>query len=174
MANGTSLFKVLSSDTRRRILKLLAKEEMHISGLAKELGISVPVMAKHCKLLEDTGLIERRKFGRTHVLRINMDKFRFESLYEDLDVFAERHDVELPKGSNVLDALRRVSGVEIKRVGDKEFVSSVDGEEGYYIFEVDGKLPNKSMDEFILKRNSDLKLKKLVPVKKKEINIKLK
>ncbi|MFQ5815971.1 MAG: metalloregulator ArsR/SmtB family transcription factor, partial [Candidatus Hydrothermarchaeaceae archaeon] len=170
---SNSLFKVLSSDTRRRILKLLTKREMHISGLANELGISVPVTAKHCKLLEDNGLIERRKFGRTHVLRANMDKFRFESLYDDIDIFAVTHEVELPKGSNVLDALRRVSGVEIKRVGDKEFVTSVDGEEGYYIFEVDGKLPNKSMDEFVLKGNVDLKLKKLVPVKKKEINIRV-
>jgi DNA-binding transcriptional ArsR family regulator len=167
------MFKVLSSETRRQILKLLAKREMHISGLAKELGISVPVTAKHCRILEDTGLIERKKFGRTHVLRAIKEKFRFESLYEGLDVFATTHDVELPRGSNVLDALRMVSGVEIKRVGDKEFVTSVDGEEGYYIFEVDGKLPDKSMDEFVLRGNVDLKLKKLVPVKKKEINIRI-
>ncbi len=91
-----------------------------------------------------------------------------------MDVFTVTHEVELPKGSNVLDALRRVSGVEIKRAGDKEFVTSVDGEEGYYIFEVDGQLPNKSMDEFVLKGDAELKLKKLVPVKKKEIKIRMK
>ncbi len=174
MANGDSFFKALSSETRRRILKLLAKKEMHITGLAKELGISVPVTAKHCKLLEDSGFIEREKFGRTHVLRVKLEKFRLESFYDDIDVFAVAHEVELPKGSNVIDALRQVSGVRIKRVGDKEFVTSVDGEEGYYIFEVDGELPNKSMDEFVLTRNADLKLKKLVPVKKKEINIRIK
>lgn len=174
MANSDSLFKTLSSATRRRILKILARKEMHITGLATELGISVPVMAKHCKLLEDSGLIERKKFGRTHVLRARTEKFRLESFYEDMDVFALTHEVELPAGSNIIDALRQVSGVRIKRVGDKEFVTSVDGEEGYYIFEVDGKPPNKSMDEFVLTRNVDLKLKKLVPVKKKEITVKIK
>ncbi len=174
MANGNSVFKVLSSDTRRRILKLLVKREMHISGLAKELGISVPVTAKHCKLLEDNGLIERRKFGRTHVLRARMDKLSMDSLYEALDIFSESYKVTLPKGANVIDALKQVTGVRVERVGDKEFVTTVDGEDGYYIYEIDGRLPNVSMDKFVLKKNSDVKLKKLVPVKKKDIQIKIK
>ena len=167
------MFKVLSSQTRREILRILAKEEMHISGLARELGISVPVAAKHCRLLEEKGLVVRQRYGRTHVLKLNPEKIRFEKLYEEMNIFSETHEVEVPKGANVLEALKRVAGVEIEKVGDKEFITSVDGEEGYYIFEVDGKLPNVPVDRFILNKNVHISLKKLSPVKKKEMKVKV-
>ena len=38
------------------MLRSLLKKEKHITGLAKELGISVPVTAKHAKILEGAGL----------------------------------------------------------------------------------------------------------------------
>ncbi len=167
------MFKAISSSTRRSILKVLAKKEMHISGLAKELGISVPVAAKHCRILEENGLIERRKFGTSHVLRVRKDKFKFESLYDAIDIFREHHSIVVPRGSTVIDALKQIAGVTVKRVGDKEFVTSIDGEEGYYIYEIDGRMPDKSIGEFVLKRDSNIKLQKLVPVKKKEISIKI-
>ena len=168
------MFKTLSSPTRREILRLLAKEEMHISGLARQLGISVPVAAKHCRLLEDKGLIVRHRYGRTHVLRLNTKKIRFEKLYEELDIFSETHEVMVPKGANVLEALKRVAGIKIEKVGDKEFITSVDGEEGNYIFEVDGRLPDVPVDKFILNKNVKISLKKLSPVKKKEMKVKVK
>ena len=168
------MFKTLSSKTRRNILKLLADREMHISGLARELGISVPVAAKHCRLLEDKGLIQRKRFGRTHVLRANIEKVRADAIYETLDVFSQSFELDMPKGANVLDVLKKVSGVEIKRVGDKEFVTSVDGEEGYYIFEVDGKLLEVPIDKFVLREDARIELKKLVPIKRKEMNVRIK
>jgi DNA-binding transcriptional ArsR family regulator len=168
------MFKALSSPTRREILRILAKGEMHISGLARQLGISVPVAAKHCRLLEDSGLILRQRYGRTHVLKLNPAKIRFEKLYEEMDIFSETHEVEVPKGANVLEALKKVAGVEIEKVGDKEFITSVDGEEGYYIFEVDGKLPDVPVDRFILNKNVHISLKKLSPVKKKDMIVKIK
>jgi DNA-binding transcriptional ArsR family regulator len=67
---GKKVFKALSSGTRRRILRVLLKGELHISGIAKEIGISVSGVTRHCRILEEKGLIERRKFGRSHVLRI--------------------------------------------------------------------------------------------------------
>ena len=39
MSNKT-VFKALSSDTRITILKILLQEEIHITGLAKKIGIS--------------------------------------------------------------------------------------------------------------------------------------
>lgn len=163
------MFKTLSSETRREMLRLLAKEEMHISGLAKKLGISVPVAARHAKILEKSSLIERRKFGKTHVLKAKMDK-----LYEALDAFSESFELKLPKGSSILDALKEVSGVKVERIGDREFVTRIDGEEGYYIYEVNGSTPNISMNKFVLEKNAKVELKKLVPVKRKEMRIKIK
>lgn len=163
------MFKTLSSATRRQMLKILAKKEMHISGLAKELGICVPVAAKHVKILEKEGLVERKKFGKTHVLKVKMNK-----LYKALDAFSESFELKLPRGSNILDALKEVSGVKVERVGDREFVTRIDGEEGYYIYEVNGISPNVSMNKFVLKNDVKVELKKLVPVKRKEIKIKIK
>jgi DNA-binding transcriptional ArsR family regulator len=168
------MFKTLSSRTRREMLRILAKKEMHISGLARELGISVPVAAKHCRLLEEKGLVDKRKFGRSHVLKVNPDKIRVDRLYEALDIFSETQRVEVPEGANLLEALKKVAGIKIKKVGDREFITSVDGEEGYYIFEVDGKLPNVPVDKFVLDKNVKIELKRLAPVKRKEMDVKIK
>jgi DNA-binding transcriptional ArsR family regulator len=162
------MFKALSCKTRREMLKSLMREEKHITGLAKELGISVPVTAKHVKILEGAGLIERHKFGRTHVLRA-----KTETLHSALDFLGEAFDVNISKGASVLDVLKEISGVTVENVGDREFVTSVDGEEGYYIFEVNGKPPNTSVNKFTIDGDTKVELKKLVPVKKKEIRIKV-
>ena len=162
------MFRALSSKTRRDILKSLMKEEKHISGIAREQGISVPVTAKHAKILEDAGLIERKKFGRTHILRA-----RTQHMQNAFDFLGEAFDVSIPKGSSVLDVLKEISGITVENVGDREFVTSVDGEEGYYIFEVNGKPPNTSINKFTIKDDTKVELKKLVPVKKKEIRIKV-
>ena len=51
------MFKALSSETRIKIIKILLNREIHLSGLARELNISVPVMSRHIKLLENVELI---------------------------------------------------------------------------------------------------------------------
>ena len=162
------MFKTLSSTTRVNMIKILAKKEMHISGLARELNISVPVAAKHAKILEKSGLIERKQFGKTHVLQLKKEK-----LYDIFDFFSESHTVEVSKGSNILDALKAISGIEVRNVKGNEFVTSIDGEEGYYIYEVNGKIPNVSMDKYELKNDVEMKLKKLVPITGKKITIKM-
>ena len=160
------MFRALSSKTRRKMLNSLIREEKHITGLARELGISVPVAAKHVKILESAGLVERRKFGRTHIMRA-----RTERMHNALDFLGETFDINIPKGASVLDVLKEISGVTVKTVGDREYVTSVDGEEGYYIFEVNGKPPNTSINKIIIENDTKVELKKLVPVKKKEIRI---
>jgi DNA-binding transcriptional ArsR family regulator len=161
-------FRALGSDTRRKILKILSRGELHISGIAKELGISVPVAAKHIRILEKEGFIKRKKFGKTHVLVRNAKMV--EGL---LDIFAESSTVKIRSGSSILDVLKETSGVELKRVRDKEFVTSIDGEDGYYIYEVDGSFPSIPMDEFLLRNDAEIKLKKLIPIEKKRICVKV-
>ncbi len=164
-----SIIKVLSSDTRRKIIKILLKKEMHISGLAKELNLSKTIVARHVKILEKHGIVERKKFGRTHVLRIKIDK-----IYETFDDFKDVYSVEVEEGVSVLDVLKKVMGVEIEKIGDREYVTKIDGEKGWYIYEVNGEMPNVSINKFILERDSKIVLKKLVPVKRKEINVRIK
>ena len=167
MAND--VFKAFSSTTRLKMLRILAKKEMHITGLAKELNLSVPVVAKHSKLLERANLIEIRKFGKTHVLGS-----KIKNMYGMLDELADLHTIDLQKGASILEALKKVSGVELKTVGDKEFVMAIDGEEGLYLYEVNGNSPNSTTEEFKIEEDCNIEWKKLIPVTKKKIFVKIK
>jgi DNA-binding transcriptional ArsR family regulator len=166
---SNDIFKALSSKTRLKMLKTLAKKEMHISGLARELNLSAPVVARHVKILERGGLIERKNFGRTHVL-----KCRMENMENMLNALADTCEVNLTNGSSILEALKRVGGVEVKEVRDKEFVISIDGEPGLYMYEVNGKPPDTTAEDFKIEKDATIEWKKLVPVTRKRIFVKIK
>ncbi|MGP8337379.1 MAG: ArsR/SmtB family transcription factor [Methanosarcinaceae archaeon] len=163
---GNKVFKAIGSDTRLGMLERLAEGELHISGLAKELNISVPVAAKHVMILEDADLIKRRKFGRTHVLSINS-----KNIYTAMDSLAPTKRIEVEKGTNLLDILKKVSAVEVKRIGDRDIVVSTDGEEGFYIYAVDGKISEKMVQDCVFEEDVTVEWKKLIPVTKTKLLI---
>ena len=167
--SNDGLFRALSSSTRIKILKVLVNKEIHLTGLAKEIGISVPVTSRHIKILEDVGLINKRIFGNTYLL-----KTKSRTLEKALDPFVEESSVEINKEKSLFDALKQVPGIEVKKLGKHQYIKSIDGEDGYYIYEVNGKSPNVPIDEYIVNKNVSLDLKKLVTVKKKKININVK
>jgi DNA-binding transcriptional ArsR family regulator len=160
------LFKALSSKTRKEMLQLLMKADYHVSGLAKALDISVPVAAKHVKILEEAELVTRKTFGKTHVLTVNRAK-----LYEALETFSEDYEIEAREGTSILEALKDVAGIGIKKVGDKEFIASIDDEEGFYIYEVNGKTPDLPINEYKMEGISEIEIKRLVPVLKKRVKV---
>jgi len=169
METFDDLFAVLRSNTRREILKLLIKEDMHISGIARALNISVPQASKHVKLLEEKGLLHKKQFGRTKVLRTNM-----EEVYRVFDSFSDEFDVEVEEGTTVLDALSNISGVKVESQGERNFVVSIDGEEGYYVYEVNSSLPPVPMDKMEVKDDITVDLKKIIHVSRKRMNIRVK
>jgi DNA-binding transcriptional ArsR family regulator len=63
-------FGALSDSTRRGIILRLAEGEASVSELAKPYGISLPAISKHLRVLEEAGLIFRRREGRTHYCRL--------------------------------------------------------------------------------------------------------
>ncbi|HJH32699.1 MAG TPA: ArsR family transcriptional regulator [Methanosarcinaceae archaeon] len=163
---GNNIFKAIGSDTRLSMLERLAEGELHISGLARELNISVPVAAKHARILEDADLIKRKKFGRTHVLSINT-----KNIYAALDSLAPTKIIEVEKGTNLLDILKSVSAIEVKRVGNRDIVVSTDGEEGFYVYALDGKVSDKMVQECVFEDNATVEWKKLIPVTKTKLSI---
>jgi DNA-binding transcriptional ArsR family regulator len=164
-----NLFKALSCETRIKIIKTLLQNEIHLSELAKEVGISIPVTLRHVNILLDCELIKKRVIGNVHLLSANM-----EVLDDIFEPFTEESVVEINKNDNLFNALQQLPGVEVKRVGDNQFITSINGEEGYYIYEVDGKSPKLSIDKFKTKQDLTLNLKKLVSVNKKKIRVKVK
>jgi DNA-binding transcriptional ArsR family regulator len=166
--SNNKFFKALSSQTRMQIMRILLNREIHLSGLAKELDISVPVVSRHVKLLETAGLVKKRIVGNVHLLSANVG-----NLEEVLEPFIEESVVKIHKHGSLFDALKQLPGVEVQRVGDKQYITSIDGEKGYYIYEVDGKTPDIPINEYKPKKNVTLQVKKLVPVNKKKIEVKI-
>jgi DNA-binding transcriptional ArsR family regulator len=64
-------FHALSDPTRRGMLASLALGEKSIGELAEPLAMSFAGASKHVKVLEDAGLLRRRKVGRTHLIQLN-------------------------------------------------------------------------------------------------------
>src|SRR5213595_3162090 len=65
------VFRALGDATRRGMLARLALGEKSIGELAEPFAMSFAGASKHVKVLEDAGLIVRRKQGRTHVISID-------------------------------------------------------------------------------------------------------
>jgi DNA-binding transcriptional ArsR family regulator len=64
-------FQALSDPTRRGMLASLALGEKSIGELAEPVRMSFAGASKHVKVLEEAGLIARRKVGRTHLISID-------------------------------------------------------------------------------------------------------
>ncbi|MBI2598233.1 MAG: helix-turn-helix domain-containing protein [Candidatus Diapherotrites archaeon] len=165
------LFHVLGNTNRRNILQILMKKEAHIAQLARELGISNPVALKHVVELEKAGMIEREKIGNSHVLRVKIEAVK--TLKLAFGLFEESFTVSVPKGTNVLDALKKVSSIKVEKKPDGIYITEIDGKKGHYIFEVNGKLPDKPADQFLLEKDSEIELKRLLPIVGKKIIIKI-
>jgi len=163
------LFKALSCDTRIKIIDLLRKKQMHLSGIAKKIGISVPVTSRHVKILEDAGLIEKKIFGNVHLFSIKNEVFE-----KMLDEFVEKSVITINKKDNIFNALEKIPGIEIQQIGDNKYITSVNGEKGNFIYQVDGELPDKSVDKYQPGKNVTIELKKIISVNKKKINLKIK
>jgi DNA-binding transcriptional ArsR family regulator len=165
------ILKVLGNEKRRAMLKILARRPAHISGLARELGISVPVALKHVRLLESSQFIDRETAGNTVILSIREETI--ELLHRLEDIIEKPLEIGASKGEELYKVLKRVGGFEIRKVpGSSEFfITAIDGVKGYYIFQIDGKIPDVGVKEYILKEDTIIEFQKLVPVIGKRLEI---
>lgn len=72
--NNTQLdliFGALSDATRRDMLARLSEGNMNITTLAEPYNISQPAISRHVRVLEEAGLIERKKQGREYIIHAN-------------------------------------------------------------------------------------------------------
>src|SRR5690242_13534470 len=64
-------FRALADPTRRGMLASLALGDKSIGELAEPFAMSFAGASKHVKVLEDAGLVARRRQGRTHLISID-------------------------------------------------------------------------------------------------------
>ena len=70
------VFKLLSDETRMRILLYLAQNrELHVTDLCTRLGQSQPAVSHHLALLRVSGLIEARREGKHNFYSVRGDQF---------------------------------------------------------------------------------------------------
>jgi DNA-binding transcriptional ArsR family regulator len=66
------VFKALSDPTRRRVLQLLRERPLSAGELSDHFAVSKPTMSAHFSVLQEAGLIEAEKSGRTILYRLKM------------------------------------------------------------------------------------------------------
>jgi len=69
-ADLNNVFAALSDPTRRAIIERLTQGEQSVSEIAEPFDISLPAISKHLRVLEDAGLLRRRRQGRIHHLSL--------------------------------------------------------------------------------------------------------
>ena len=70
------IFDALANEHRREIIYSLSLHPSSISQLASMRGLSLPAIHKHIKMLENAGMIERKKSGRVNFLTLNRASLR--------------------------------------------------------------------------------------------------
>jgi DNA-binding transcriptional ArsR family regulator len=66
------VFKALSDPTRRRVLQLLRDRPMSAGELSDHFPVSKPTMSAHFAVLQEAGLIDAERSGRTITYRLVM------------------------------------------------------------------------------------------------------
>jgi DNA-binding transcriptional ArsR family regulator len=93
-----AIFHALSDKTRRAMLTRLAKGECNVSELAEPFEMSLAAVSKHLKVLEEAGLVEKEKDGRTFCCRPHFEPLNEANLLlEQFSVFWQDKLAELEK-----------------------------------------------------------------------------
>jgi DNA-binding transcriptional ArsR family regulator len=88
-------FSALADPTRRDILDRLGRGPASISDLAKPLGISLPGLMKHVRILEEAQLVATRKNGRTR--ECTLGPAQLDDVSEWIDSYRRRWERRLDR-----------------------------------------------------------------------------
>ena len=66
-----AVFAALADPTRRAIIERLSRREARVTEVAEPFHMSLNAVSKHIRVLEASGVVERHRKGRDHILSIN-------------------------------------------------------------------------------------------------------
>lgn len=82
------IFFALSDRNRRKILRMISKDESSAGDIAAHLGISLPGTMKHLGILEEAKLVDLEKNGRVRSCTLNSKGFCSAMTYiEEYQIF---------------------------------------------------------------------------------------
>jgi ArsR family transcriptional regulator, cadmium/lead-responsive transcriptional repressor len=100
------LWSAIADPSRRRVLDLLVREgEASASSLADQVPFSRQAVSKHLTVLEDVGLISRRKQGREVLYRV--EAARLDQATQAMAQLASRWDSRLNAIKRLAEAAHR-------------------------------------------------------------------
>src|ERR1700739_243633 len=70
-ARRDAVFAALADPTRRAISERRSRSEARVTEVAEPFRMSLNAVSKHIRVLEASGVVERRRKGRDHILSIN-------------------------------------------------------------------------------------------------------
>jgi len=85
------LARAISAASRRKILRLLMRQEMTVKEISKQCGLSVSLTSRHLQLLSDLGFLSVRKESiyKHYSLKIK----EMQDLLESYDLVLKRYDI---------------------------------------------------------------------------------
>jgi DNA-binding transcriptional ArsR family regulator len=94
-----AVFAALADPTRRAIVERLSRSEARVTELAEPFDMSLNAVSKHIRVLEASGVVERHKKGRDHILSINTHSL------DEVDGWIERMRGYWEKRLNAMERL---------------------------------------------------------------------
>jgi DNA-binding transcriptional ArsR family regulator len=87
-------FAALGDRTRRAIVHRLASGEATVGELAAPFDLTQQAVSRHIKVLEDAGLVSRRRVAQTRPCRLEPDRLGAAAdwIVEQRELWAGRHD----------------------------------------------------------------------------------
>ena len=70
------VFRALGDPTRRSIITQLTQGEATMSEIASQFDMTLPGVSKHVSVLEQAGLVHRRRSGRTRRCTLRVERLR--------------------------------------------------------------------------------------------------
>ena len=95
------VFSALGDATRRAILARLADGDSPVTELARPHDISLPAISKHLRVLEQAGLIRKKRDGR--VIRCSLDPAALKTAADWVEQYRRFWDAQFDQLARYLD-----------------------------------------------------------------------
>ncbi|MGG7178442.1 metalloregulator ArsR/SmtB family transcription factor [Clostridium paraputrificum] len=71
------IFKALSDESRRKIIRMLVEKDMSVNEILKEFNKTQPCISHHLEVLKSAGIVESRKEGQFTIYSIEMSSIQY-------------------------------------------------------------------------------------------------
>ena len=100
----TNLFKVLSDETRLRIIMLLSQKELCVCELCGITNLSQPNVSKHLSKLRDMGFVKDERQGQFILYSLNPDDLLLNNIIQNIIDHIEKYSVIKNDLEQIVDA----------------------------------------------------------------------